>query len=252
MKQNERHQEIRNILNTNGIVTVKECAQNFHVTEDCIRKDLKILETKQLLTRIHGGATPIKVNPHHYNVNDRKDINVENKKKIARKAIELIEPHSFIYLDVSTISIEIARELLLTNKDVTVSTNSIDVLNILLDSSIEVIFIGGNINKQRDGFDGTLTNDILKNLKFDIAFLGVVGLNLSDLAVSTYRIDDGLTKKQIMLSSKKNYMMLEKDKLEQEGSFIYASLDDFTGALIDKNLFRPQEKLFIEHHIEIY
>ena len=42
----ERHVEIEKILLFEGKVKVKELSTLFSVTEDCIRKDLKLLENK--------------------------------------------------------------------------------------------------------------------------------------------------------------------------------------------------------------
>ena len=39
MLQQERHEQILARLNTEGKVKVKELANDFEVTEDCIRKD---------------------------------------------------------------------------------------------------------------------------------------------------------------------------------------------------------------------
>ena len=56
MLQQERHEQILARLNTEGKVKVKELANDFEVTEDCIRKDLTALEKEGLLKRIHGGS----------------------------------------------------------------------------------------------------------------------------------------------------------------------------------------------------
>lgn len=39
-----------------GEVNVKDLSKNFSVSEDSIRKDLKVLEKEGLITRIYGGA----------------------------------------------------------------------------------------------------------------------------------------------------------------------------------------------------
>ena len=51
----ERQSAIENCLRENGKVKVKELSEMFQVTEDCIRKDLKILENAGKLKRTYGG-----------------------------------------------------------------------------------------------------------------------------------------------------------------------------------------------------
>ena len=78
MLAKERHDQIIAKLNLEGNVRVKELSQSFGVTEDCIRKDLTILEKEGKLKRIHGGATKIRENLHYYHVDERK--NIDNRR----------------------------------------------------------------------------------------------------------------------------------------------------------------------------
>ena len=50
----ERQSAIEKCLRENGKVKVKELSEIFQVTEDCIRKDLKILENAGKLKRTYG------------------------------------------------------------------------------------------------------------------------------------------------------------------------------------------------------
>ena len=82
MSQKKRHQQIITKLNINGQVFVKELASSFGVTEDCIRKDLTLLEKAGKLKRVHGGAVNVRVNLHHTNVSERVELYSEEKKII--------------------------------------------------------------------------------------------------------------------------------------------------------------------------
>ena len=102
MLQKERHDHILAKLNLESSIRVRDIALEYNVTEDCIRKDLAILEKEGKLKRIHGGAVSIRENPHTFNVSARLDKYVEEKKCIARKAIELTTPEEMIFLGIST------------------------------------------------------------------------------------------------------------------------------------------------------
>ena len=60
----ERQKKIIANLNQHGRVNVKESSVEFGVTEDCIRKDLALLEKAGILRRVYGGAVTGSVNPH--------------------------------------------------------------------------------------------------------------------------------------------------------------------------------------------
>ena len=172
MLQQERHNQILARLNLEGQVRVKDLSKEFDVTEDCIRKDLTILEKANKLKRIHGGATQLRVNLHTINVNDRREIRVTEKKIIAQKAIELIKPGTMVFLGISTVTLEIAKLIYQRNLNVTVVTNMIDIMKIFTqDCATQLIFIGGGLNRARDGFIGSITINQLRKYKFDLSFL---------------------------------------------------------------------------------
>ena len=163
--QQERHNQILAKLNLEGQVRVKELSQAFHVTEDCIRKDLTILEKDGQLKRIHGGAMQVRKNLHAINVIERIDKYVVEKKLIAQKAVKLIEPGTMIFLGISTVNLEIAKLIYQMDLHITVVTNMIDIMEIFKgDCKTLLIFIGGTFNRARDGFIGSMTIDLLKSL----------------------------------------------------------------------------------------
>ena len=204
MLQQERHNQILARLNLEGQVRVKDLSKDFNVTEDCIRKDLNILEKANKLKRIHGGATCMRSNLHTVNVSQRRDVRVEEKKAIALKAIELIKPGMMIFLDISTVTLEIAKLIYQRNLKITVVTNMIDIMEIFTrDCNTNLIFIGGELNRARDGFIGAITIEQIKKYMFDLSFLGVVGIDVFNNKVATYDINDGLTKKDVIWQVKR-------------------------------------------------
>ncbi len=248
----ERQKEIIAKLNQHGRVNVKESSIEFGVTEDCIRKDLALLEKAGILRRVYGGAVASSLNPHNLDVVQRKNKNIEDKREIARKALNLIQKNSVIYLDISTSNFELAKLLVQSNLKVTVVTNMVDILTVLCtECLVKVIFIGGSLNQGKDGFVGTLTSSLIANFKIDIAFLGVVGVNVYDNAVTTYEIDDGMTKKQILEVSKLTYMMSETAKFHMDGNFTYAQLDQFSGIIMEKKPNDDLYKRLVRYGLEI-
>ena len=87
----ERQSAIENCLRENGKVKVKELSEIFQVTEDCIRKDLKILENAGKLKRTYGGAILSQDYPLKRDVVDRRQFNLDKKRTIAAKAFKLIK-----------------------------------------------------------------------------------------------------------------------------------------------------------------
>ena len=127
----ERHDAILDILARDGKVRVKDLSDRFHVTEDCIRKDLGALEKQGRLKRTYGGAVIRRENPHTIEVSKHRNIDVEAKRRIARAAMHLIHEHDMVFLDISTSNLAIAELLVHDERELTVVTNMIDILAIL-------------------------------------------------------------------------------------------------------------------------
>lgn len=252
MLADDRHNAIISYLNQFGSVKVKELSKLCNVTEDCIRKDLTYLENQGQLKKIYGGAIKNRITTHNFQISDRVDKNTETKRIIARKALSLINDGDTIFLDISTTNIELASMLVKSNKHVTIVTNCIDVMIAANnpESNVKLIALGGTSVELRGGFVGAITNSQINQYHFDIAFIGVVGVNLDQNRVSTYSTEDGITKKLAMDCSLKNYIILETRKFHEDGTFWYAKVSDFTGAIMDKAPDSSIKKLTNNYKIE--
>ena len=83
----ERQSAIEKCLRENGKVKVKELSEMFQVTEDCIRKDLKILENAGKLKENLRRCNPSQDYPLKRDVVDRRQFNLDKKRTIAAKDI---------------------------------------------------------------------------------------------------------------------------------------------------------------------
>ena len=124
----ERQREILEFLHQNGKVLVKDLSERYQVTPDLIRKDLAKLEKEGLLKRTYGGAIPLIQNSVPQPADDSYENNIEVKQRIAEKAETLIRNGDTVFLDLSSINVEIARQLVRKNRNVTIVTNMINVL----------------------------------------------------------------------------------------------------------------------------
>ncbi|WRK55971.1 hypothetical protein SD457_16490 [Coprobacillaceae bacterium CR2/5/TPMF4] len=73
----------------------------------------------------------------------------------------------------STVTLEIAKLIYQRNLKITVVTNMIDIMEIFTrDCNTNLIFIGGELNRARDGFIGAITIEQIKKYMFDLSFWG--------------------------------------------------------------------------------
>lgn len=230
----ERLDRIMQLLQEQGVVKVKELSALFQVTEDCIRKDLKNLENAGRLKRTYGGALLSQDYPLKRDVIDRRDTNIDKKRVIAQKAFEKIGSSETVFLDISTTNIMVAELLAQSRKRVTVVTNMIDIMQALaVNSEVTAIGTGGIMYRTVNGFMGAAAIEIIKQYSFDKAFIGTCGLDLTDGSITTLGVEDGLTKKAAIASSRHKYLVMEKDKFYFNDSYKFAHLDDIDGIITD-------------------
>lgn len=248
----ERLQEILKILRSEGKVKVKELSLKFNVTEDCIRKDLKILENQGYLKRTYGGAVQVRESAHEQDIVIRKDINISAKTIIAKKAFDIIEDRETIFLDISTTNILLAKLLAESPKNVTVISNMLEIINVLSNkNNISVICPGGVLDKNLVGFTGAPTIDFISKYKFDKTFIGSCGINVFDKSITTFHIEDGITKKAIIESGKKNFIVMESKKFYFDGNYKFAALDDIDSIITDEMPKDEIKNILEEHNIEL-
>lgn len=230
----ERYERILKELEVKGRVTVKDLAIEFKVTEDCIRKDLKELENRDKLKRVYGGAIIKRDHNQIRPIEERKNINTDKKKKIAESAVGLIDNNEVIFLDVSTNSLEIAKALNKSNKALTIVTNMIEiVLEVKNNPQIKIISIGGEFNNDIGGIIGAAADRYIKQFTYDKAFIGVCGINKETGYISTLHLEDGTTKKTIIESSNKSYLVMEEEKFNYDEFYKFATLDEIEGIITE-------------------
>lgn len=251
----ERHQEILRLLKENDKVKVKELSQRFEVTEDCIRKDLASMEAKNLLKRTYGGAVSCdSLHPGHSNiVATRKDKNRKEKRIIAKKAANLIQNGDMIFLDTSTTNIELAHEIIEKELEVTVISCMLDIAEIFATTKTKAKFIllGGEFNRSQNGFLGQLTMQMMKNFRFDICFMGVVGADLLSNEIMTYVPEDGIMKENAIKQSRQCYLMMESNKFDFKANYVFAPFEDIDGIICETKLSEDIKKKLLNYHTKL-
>lgn len=86
-KARRRHQRICEVLQEQEHMQVLELCELFHVSPATIRNDLTVLEKKQLLKRIPGGAVSIGRMPQNTIFSARESLHMDLKDKMADYAV---------------------------------------------------------------------------------------------------------------------------------------------------------------------
>ena len=177
----QRKQIILDELDSAGRVVSGELAQRFGLSEDTIRRDLRQMAANGLCLRVYGGA----VAPHAGPLSQRHDHLRDEKERLARLAVQLIDPQQTLLIDAGSTNSAISR-VLPADMGLTVITNSPDIAAILAPRcDVQLIMLGGVFDRELGACLGPLTIDAMASLRADWLFLGSCGL-ASEVGVTAF------------------------------------------------------------------
>lgn len=196
----DRREHILTLLNQRDRATVGELRSLLGVSEVTVRKDLDALEGQGLVTRVHGGAVSSGRARLELSFAAREQIRLEEKRRIAQAAAELIHPGQSIFLDASSTAFQIAR-LIKDKADITVVTNSLyTALELSFCDSITVVVVGGTVRRRSSSLVGALSHDLLQRIRVDIGFFGARGMTVQD-GLTESDIEEALLKQRMVRAS---------------------------------------------------
>jgi DeoR family fructose operon transcriptional repressor len=167
----ERKNKILELLRMNQKVSVNELASLFSVSRPTIRTYLRSMELNGHLVRTHGGAIQKSKAGFELNTQQKKIVNLDEKRRIAQTALSMVENGDTIMLDTGTTTMELAK-ILHNKKNIKVVTNDIEIARMLEDiETCETILIGGIIRKGFHCTVGLQGVDACSQLSVDKAFM---------------------------------------------------------------------------------
>ena len=246
----ERQKKIMEILISEGAVSVNRLSTELSVTEETVRRDLEKLEKQGSLKRTHGGAVPVDENTYEASLEKRKATNIEAKQKIAKIAAREIKEGDTIFLDASTTTFFMAKEIK-SMRNITVITNSLRVI-VELDASehIKVISVGGVLSNNQS-FVGTLAeNSIAENYVASKVFFSSKGITAEVGILESNEQECGI-KKKMLKNSKHKYYLCDKSKMGGVGFVKLAQLDEIDCLITDAQPDEDLKAKFEEFEVKV-
>jgi len=243
----ERHREIVDRVERSGSVRTVELAHTLQVAAETIRRDLEKLDAEGRLVRIHGGAARVSDKRREIPFDVREVENLEQKREMARKAIEYVGEGDVIALDASSTVRELAR--LIPDRPLTVITNSIAVTTTLLDRPrVRVVSTGGNLDGPSLSYTGTLAEEALERFGINRTFLSCTAFDIErGLAVATE--EHARIKRRMMQLADETILLADASKFSAQGVEFFALSEEvdilITDAGTDRAVLRALKDMGI-------
>lgn len=185
------------------------CAALDNVSESTVRRDLKTLESEGQVVLLRGGAAKMKTGSYDTPVNSRSLLHVKEKQLIARTAAALVNDGEVIYIDAGSTCLRMISYL--KDKRITVVTTNAMIFPELMETGLDCTMIGGDILKATASIVGPMTDNLLRDMFFDKAFIGATGYDLL-AGVNTPDYREANKKSIVKENSKEVFVLVDSSK----------------------------------------
>lgn len=245
----ERQKKITELLERDGSVLVSKLSLVLGVTEETIRRDLEKLEKQDMLRRTHGGAVQFDENAYDLSLETRKSKNVDEKKNLAKAAVKFISSGDTIFLDASTTTFYIAREIK-SIPNLTVITNSMRILSELSGvENVKVIAIGGVVS-QNQSLVGNMAEQCVENYFANKMFFSSKGLTPQAGILDSNSEESGI-KKKMMQNCSNIYYLCDSSKIGRVGFIKLANFADINGFITEAEVDDVLKEKLTEAEVKI-
>lgn len=230
----ERYRKIIDQIQREGGIVVSRISRELGVSDMTVRRDLKRMEDRGLLTRVHGGA----VAAASARFGDRLSTNTAGKRKAVKKLESFLPKSGAIYLDGSTTILNLI-ERIKTSHGLMVVTNNMEAFNRLAHvAGVEALLIGGRLDRRTDNMVGSLATRSLGALAFDAAFFSAWGIapNTGPMEVT---LEDAEVKELVARHSGRVYLAVDATKLDRHAGGIWEAPAGITTFATD---LEPKDK----------
>ena len=230
MLSSQRKSEILDRVSRTGTVVGAELAEEWNVSEDTIRRDLRELAAQGAIQRVHGGA--VRVSPAAADYATRTNVATDAKVAVARAAVVLIEPGQTVFLDGGTTTREMCRAFP-DALAATVVTHSPTVAVELVDKpSIDVLLIGGTLHRHSLVSVGAVALEYINAVAVDTFFLGVSGVH-PEQGLTTGDAEEAAIKRAISRRASDTYVLASSEKIGAALPHRVVEVGDVVGAITD-------------------
>jgi DeoR/GlpR family transcriptional regulator of sugar metabolism len=225
-----REQLIANYIETSGEVSVNDIVNRFDISPSTVRRILTHLAEVGVVERTHGGAAWAESSESEAPVFSRARMRALEKDRISTFAASLVSKGETIILLAGT-TINVLASKLQGKEGIKVITNSLPILSELeACSGIEIIFLGGVLNRKEQSVGGYLMGLYGKELQADKIFFGVKGIT-PDYRLTLDDVNERDNYKIFMNLARESIVLADGSKFNQSGIIALCSLME-TDALI--------------------
>ncbi|MFG2023200.1 DeoR/GlpR family DNA-binding transcription regulator [Streptomyces sp. NPDC048825] len=231
----ERQQEILRLARDGGRVDVVSLAEEFQVTAETIRRDLKALDRAGLVRRVHGGAIPAGRLDFEPDLAERETTAADEKDRIAQAALAELPSNGTMILDAGTTIARLAGALPLEAM-LTVVTHSLPIAARLADHpGMQLHLVGGRVRHRTRAAVDAWALRAYGEIRADVVFLATNGFSL-EYGLTTPDLAEAAVKRAAIAAARRVVLLADSAKHGQQHFARFGALDDVDVLITDSGL----------------
>ncbi|CAK7034372.1 MAG: Lactose phosphotransferase system repressor [Desulfovibrio sp.] len=240
----ERQRFIRKALDSKGMVSFADMAEQLGVSHMTVRRDMQLLEQQGWLRFISGGAQIVERIASELPQAEKRRLQFAEKVAIAQKAVSLIRPGAAVYFDAGTTCLAVA-EAVTAREDLRDSifavSNDFTVVGHLMEhANCRLFHTGGEVLRENKSTSGETAATMISRLNIDIAFLSTSSWNAE--WISTPAESKVAVKVAAAKVARQAFLVTDSSKYGQMGLFNILPVCELDGVITDINLPLPAQK----------
>lgn len=249
MLKKERHQFIMDKFIEAEKVNTIDLALELNISEDTIRRDFNELNNKGLINKVYGGAFLVK--DKSSNIFDITIINEDKKIIVGQKALSFLSEGQVIIMTGGTTNLSFCK-LIPIDFSATIYTYSLPIaMQLSQHPNIELIFIGGKLQKKAMVTVGIDVVQVLSKIKADVCFIGVSSLDVNQgLTEMGYEVS--IVKKEMINASDKVIVLATSDKINGKMPHKVCGLDRIDAIVTELNPKSSKIKNFVDAGARVF
>ncbi len=216
---NTRQQNLLKKLKKQGSLSIENEALELQVSSMTIRRDIQLLVEHGLAIKTHGGAVSRTNEPEQLFVQAKSS---EAQKRLAVETVKLIPDNSTIMLSNGSTTLEVARQLAVSGKQLSVLTNSLPIAATLFQTGIQVILTGGTLRSNSLDLAGPVTEKNIDEYYIDMLISGCDGAK-ADEGFFTKDLELAEMERKSVEKSHKVVIVTESSKFNRPSFVKFAS-----------------------------
>jgi DeoR/GlpR family transcriptional regulator of sugar metabolism len=227
-----RQSAISEAVMAEGAVRIEQLAERFNISLMTVHRDLDELEARGLLRKSRGVASAMSTSLVESSDVYRLHRQLQEKKALARAAMQFVEPGQAIFLDDSTTVLQMA-ELLPQRAPLTVITNVLTLMNALTGArGISLLALGGDYYNWCSAFMGRMTTAAISTLRADIFIMSTAAITDDTVFHQTAETVD--VKRAMFDASARRILLVDHTKFERRALHSLAKLSEFDIVIVDE------------------